>query len=341
MRGEVERPPAASIAVRIDEQSQVGEARRLAAAACLRLGFDEVETGRASIMVSEAATNVLRHGGGGEILIQPLSGGHGAIGLELIAVDRGPGIPDVAGALTDGRSSAGSSGTGFGAMRRLATVFEVYSVAGQGTAVVMQLWSGRAPDALVAFGAVGVAKPGEGECGDVWDVEATDASARIVVADGLGHGLSAREAARAAVRAALASRPGVANALGDAHAAARSTRGAALAVAEVDLGEGILRYGGFGNVSAVLQQRDGVHRLVSMNGTVGQGTLRARQFTYPFAPGALLILHTDGLGTRWDLDAYPGLVLRHPSLVAAVLYRDHTRKTDDVTVFAARLGKAA
>jgi anti-sigma regulatory factor (Ser/Thr protein kinase) len=341
MRATVERPPAPSIAVRVDDPSQVGEARRLAAAACQRLGLGEVETGRASIMASEAASNVLRHGGGGEILIQPLVGWREAVGLEMIALDRGPGIHDLAVALTDGRSSAGSSGTGFGAMRRLATVFDVYSVPGKGTAVVMQLWSGLPPDALVAFGAVRVAKAGETECGDAWDLEATDASARIVVADGLGHGPLAREAAHTAVQAALASRPGVVNALADAHAAARSTRGAALAVAEVDFVGRVVRYAGFGNVSAVMHQGDGTRRLVSMNGTTGQGTLRAREFTYPFAPGALLVVHTDGLGTRWDLESYPGLYVRHPSLVAALLYRDHTRKTDDVTVFAARLGRAA
>jgi hypothetical protein len=73
-------------------------------------------------------------------------------------------------------------------------------------------------------------------------------------------------------------------------------------------------------------------------GTLGQGTLKAREFTYAFAPGALLVLHSDGLASHWSLEAYPGLFFRHPSLVAAVLYRDHSRKRDDVTVLVVRLG---
>jgi anti-sigma regulatory factor (Ser/Thr protein kinase) len=337
VKASVGRPPPSTLAVTVQDPSQIGEARRAAAAACRRLGFDESETGRASIMVSEAAGNALRHGRGGEILLQPLVRG-GAVGLEVIALDRGPGIGDIDAALADGHSTSGSSGTGLGAMRRLASFFEAYSLPGRGTAVVMQLWPADPPGATVEYGAVAVAKPGETACGDVWDVELTDGSARIVVADGLGHGLHAREAALAVVTAALASDPGVTAALTDAHLAARSTRGAALAVADVDLGAGMLRYGGFGNVAGVLLQPDGTRRLVSMNGTMGQGTLRARAFAYAFAAGALLVLSSDGLGSRWDLDSYPGLSFRHPSLVAAVLYRDFSRRRDDVTVLAARLG---
>jgi hypothetical protein len=49
-----------------------------------------------------------------------------------------------------------------------------------------------------------------------------------------------------------------------------------------------------------------------------------------------LVLHSDGLGTRWNLNAYPGLSAHHPSLIAGVLYRDFKRGTDDVTVLVAK-----
>jgi anti-sigma regulatory factor (Ser/Thr protein kinase) len=332
-----EHPPPASLLVRIEDPSQVGEARRAAATACQHLGLDEGEAGRASIMASEAASNMLRHAGGGEMLIQPVFRG-GTAGLEMIALDRGPGIGDMAVALADGHSTAGTSGTGFGAMRRQASVFEAYSLPGQGTAVLMQLWPALPPPLPTPYGAVLVMKPGETECGDVWDVDVTGGRARIVVADGLGHGLLAREAAKTATSAALASPPNVVSSLTEAHLAARSTRGAALAVAQVDAGKSVVHYAGFGNVAAVLLEPDRSHNLVSMNGTLGQGTLKAREFTYAFAPGALLVLHSDGLASHWSLEAYPGLFFRHPSLVAAVLYRDHSRKRDDVTVLVVRLG---
>ena len=62
--------------------------------------------------------------------------------------------------------------------------------------------------------------------------------------------------------------------------------------------------------------------------------LDERQF--PWNQESLLILHTDGLGSRWKLNAYPGLIARHPSVIAGVLYRDFQRNTDDVTILAVR-----
>jgi hypothetical protein len=47
-------------------------------------------------------------------------------------------------------------------------------------------------------------------------------------------------------------------------------------------------------------------------------------------------MYTDGLGSHWDINAYPGLKNRHPSLLAGILYRDFGRRRDDVTVVVAR-----
>jgi hypothetical protein len=110
-----------------------------------------------------------------------------------------------------------------------------------------------------------------------------------------------------------------------------------VAVAEVDLGAGEIHFAGIGNIGAVLLGGARAHNLVSMNGTAGLGQLRVREFTYPFSRGALLVLSSDGLGSHWSLDSYPGLAPRPPALVAGVLYRDHSRRRDDVTVVAARL----
>ena len=57
-----------------------------------------------------------------------------------------------------------------------------------------------------------------------------------------------------------------------------------------------------------------------------------QEFEYNWGPGSLLVLHSDGLSNRWSLDAYPGLVMRHPSVIAAVLHRDFYRGRDDATV---------
>ena len=68
---------------------------------------------------------------------------------------------------------------------------------------------------------------------------------------------------------------------------------------------------------------------------------RIQEFSYPWPSGALLVMHSDGLNTSWDVRGQPGLATRHPSLVAGVLYRDHARGTDDVTVAVARERPAA
>jgi hypothetical protein len=59
---------------------------------------------------------------------------------------------------------------------------------------------------------------------------------------------------------------------------------------------------------------------------------RVQEFEFDFPPDALLILHSDGLATHWTSADYPGLVAKHAGLIAGVLYRDHDRGSDDVTV---------
>lgn len=329
-------PVASSVSVAVTDASQAGEARLTVAALCRRAGLDKAEAGSAAVVAAEAASNVLGHGGGGEIVISPLATAPAA-GIELLALDRGPGIADVDRVLADGHSTGRARSTGLGVMQSQSSAFEVYSSAGHGTAVFSRVGRAGALSASVEIGAVCVAKPGENECGDVWSLEAGPGRVRIVVADGLGHGQPAREAALTAVRATLERPPGAGRALEEAHLASRSTRGAAVAVAEMDFGAGEVRYAGFGNIAGMLLGPERAQSMVSMNGTAGQGVLRPREFTYRFVPGVLLVISSDGLAPHWSLERYPGLAARHPSLVSGVLYRDHSRRHDDVTVVAARL----
>jgi hypothetical protein len=115
------------------------------------------------------------------------------------------------------------------------------------------------------------------------------------------------------------------------HQALHSTRGAVVAIAAIALGEQ-LTFVGVGNIVGTVLTEDRVQHTISHNGTVGHTIHRIQPFTYPWTAQSLLVLHSDGLGTRWNLNAYPGLRDRHPSLIAGVLYRDFKRGTDDVTV---------
>ncbi len=329
-------------ALPVTETSQVGEARRLISAAARRLGFDETAAGKVAIVVTEMAGNLIKHAGGGEIVVRALRSGE-TDGLEILALDRGPGMADLARSQRDGYSTAGSPGTGLGAIARLSDLFEAYSAPGQGTALLAQLWASplspktNSADPRGEWGAVCLPVRGEEASGDGLDIRLRPGGWRLLVADGLGHGPFAREASQRAVAASREDPDGSPTQVLEAcHDALRSTRGAAAAVADVDLEAKTVRFAGIGNITGVIEANGRSQHLVSLNGIVGQGTAKIREFSYPWPDGALLIMASDGLSTRWRLDAYPGLVIRHPSLIAGVLYRDFGRVRDDATVAVVR-----
>jgi hypothetical protein len=243
--------------------------------------------------------------------------------------------------LRDGYSTAGTPGTGLGAIVRLADFFDIYTVPQSGTALLARLWSRplslERPAGTLEVGTLQLPKPPEEVCGDAWAVDQGQGQTRILVADGLGHGPVAAEAARAAVRIFREnSRLSLVELIQCIHDALRSTRGAAVAAAEVDLNAQALRFAGVGNIAGTIVAGGASHSLVSHNGTVGHQLRKVQQFVYSFPRGALLVLHSDGLVTHWRLDDYAGLAARHPSLIAGMLYRDFNRRRDDVTVVVAR-----
>jgi anti-sigma regulatory factor (Ser/Thr protein kinase) len=321
----------------VHEVSEVGEARRAAAALAHANGFGEHAVARIALVVTEMATNVFRHGGGGLIAMQRFADADGS-GLELLALDKGPGMADLGRCLTDGFSTAGSPGTGLGAIARNADRYAIYSRPGQGTAVMARFFpagvvSPRAPELGVVFDAY----PGESVCGDGWVIASDRTDATLLVVDGSGHGPQAAAAAETATRAFSDNIDKECVPLVEAiHRALAPTRGAALAVARIDAGECVVRFVGIGNIGAVLASGGGSRGMVSFDGTAGHIAPRIREFTYPFIGRPLVILHSDGLSRRWDIDAYPGLAASHPSLVAGVLFRDHRRGRDDAAVVAMR-----
>ncbi len=327
-------------AIAVQEVSQIAAARRGAVAIARGLGFGEEDSGRVAIVATELATNLIKHGAGGELLVGTYADRTGS-GLECLALDKGSGMADVAASLRDGHSTAGSPGTGLGAITRGSHVTDIYSRPGLGTAILVRLEPGR-PSAMEArpeplSGAVNLPKSGEEACGDAWCVKAHGSGFKLMVADGLGHGPSAADAAHAAVGIFTAGpllSPG--ELLDRMHAALRSTRGAAISVADVDMERRSVVFAGIGNVAGVLITDEGARRMVSHNGTAGHVAKRVQEFTYPFERIPLVILCSDGLGTSWNLDSYPGLSQRHPALIAGVLYRDFGRGRDDVTVLVAR-----
>jgi anti-sigma regulatory factor (Ser/Thr protein kinase) len=326
---------APSLVLPVHDSSQVGTARRAAVAAAERLGAAENESGKVALVVTELATNLARHGGGGELLLRSLTE---PAALEIVAIDRGPGMASVEQALRDGYSTGGTNGVGLGAVQRVADRCEIFSVHGAGTAVLARLRLTGAPQSgTVTAAGVSIPKPGESVCGDAWSWHADGHGWSVLVADGLGHGPDAATAAGVAVRIfqERVTSP-AADIIAAAHAAMRHTRGAAVAIAEVRPGTGQLSFTGIGNIGGTLLSSDAPQSLVSLAGIVGHECRKIQTFSYPWPMGSTLVLYSDGLQTRWTLDRYPGLRSRDPALLAAVLYRDFARGRDDVTVVASR-----
>lgn len=312
------------------------EVRRAAAMARLR----EVDAARTGIVAAEMASNLLKHAArGGEILINTWGPLKGAGTVELIAIDRGPGMANPSLAFSDGYSTAGSPGTGLGAMRRQSDFFELHSTPGLGTAVVARVGDAGRPlgDARFRVGVVTVPMPGEDVSGDGWALGCVDGQTQLFVVDGLGHGLLASEAATLAIREYRRRATSHSlDVLEGVHAVLRGTRGATGAVVTIETAKSELRHAGIGNIGASLVTAAGARQLVSMNGTLGRDPVRFREFHCPCPEDAILVMHSDGLGSRWKLDQVPGVGAKDPALIAAVLFRDHARDRDDVTVVVAK-----
>jgi anti-sigma regulatory factor (Ser/Thr protein kinase) len=311
----------------ITEASGVGEARRDAQRLAGELGLDETTTGKIGIVVTELGNNLVRHAGGGEILLQGIETDEGHQ-VEALAIDRGPGMADVDRCLQDGYSTGGTAGTGLGAVKRLSAVFDIYSRPGKGCAIMARVGAARNEP----FGAICIAVAGETVCGDAWSLALREDEFSIAVFDGLGHGPLAAEASTAATALFAATPFEQPKAMMErAHQRLAGSRGAAGACAHRS-SQRVLRYCGVGNICGRSISADKALGLVSHNGTLGVLLHRAQEFEYAAPEPSLLVMHSDGLSARWNIDQHEGLRFRHPGVIAAVLYREHARARDDATV---------
>lgn len=331
--------------VLIQDRSAIGEARRVAVAAAETMGFGTDQCSDIGIVATEAATNIHLHGGHGEMLICPAEAPAGGPGsLSLLALDAGPGIANVGQALADGFSTQGTAGQGLGAIHRMADRVALYTLPKRGTAVLAQFLAEGSPGHThggkhASYGVVNIPMKGERANGDSFFVSRRGSRSLFAVVDGLGHGHAAEVAAHEAldVLRKNADEP-PAELLGIAHDALRGTRGGAMSVVEVNEDKGSVQFAGVGNVNVVLMQGTTNRSIVPQNGTLGAVMPRnVQQFSYPYDPATVLLMFSDGIGSRCSLAGYPGLALRHPQLIAGVLYRDFTRRRDDATILAARL----
>jgi serine phosphatase RsbU (regulator of sigma subunit) len=257
----------------------------------------------------------------------------------VLGIDQGPGMADIDRCMRDGFSTGGTAGTGLGAVARLSSTFDIYSMPAQGTVLMSRtaMPSSAPRKATVQLGAICVAVDGEIECGDNWCVVDGATGVSMLIADGLGHGAGAATASKAAVRAFLSGPLETpSKVMTTLHGVVSGTRGAAAACALLHPDAATIDYAGVGNICGCVVI-DGKQRgMASHNGTLGLKLPRTQQFEYRWPPDSCVVMHSDGLSARWNLGMYPGLVRHHPATIAGVLYRDFARKRDDATVVVVR-----
>lgn len=314
--------------------SEIGVVRRAGNLLAQKQGFSEVRAGELALVITEAATNISKHAQEGTIYLRTVSRGQ-RHGIEMLAVDKGPGMVDLRQQMQDGQSSTGTYGVGLGAIQRLSSELQIYTAPGKGCVLMALLWddaSALEPSAW-EIGAMCIPIATEDVCGDAWRNGQDENLLNILVADGLGHGPEAAVASNLATDA-LDNYPHASPArlMQHCHDAMRGSRGAAVAIAQINTDTDEIRFAGIGNIAACFYAGNSRQHLISHNGIVGSNLPRVREYPGSWQADAMLILHSDGLTTHWDLEPYPGLKHSHPSLIAAVLFRDFCRGRDDATV---------
>jgi anti-sigma regulatory factor (Ser/Thr protein kinase) len=320
----------------ISSERDVAEARKYVRRVAHGMAQDDSFSEKSGVITTEMASNLVRHAGGGEFIVRELPSGRAAA-LELLALDRGDGMSDVNECMRDGYSTHGQAGTGLGAIQRLSDRFEIHSVRGLGTAVWVEVHTALAPPmhSMFEVGAVSVPADCDGACGDAWEFVEAPAVLRVIVAE--GRGTLARRASMEALRVfreAKSHPPG--RILQTIHGALADTQGAAGAIVELHAGLGQATCAGVGNISMRLGPAQSMQALASGDGTLGHELPEVEDEPKGWTPDMLLVMHSDGLASRWTLHRYGDLIHHHPALIAGVLYRDFKQMCDDATVVVAR-----
>lgn len=308
---------------------------------CEAVGFTGHRLGEAEIIVAEITSNLVKHAQkGGEILarvfIRPVPG------IEFIAIDRGPGMSRPGKMLEDGLSTANTLGQGLGAIRRLSDVFDLYSLPDWGTVLFSRLYRDKnavLPKDRTDINGISVCKGNETLCGDQWWAESDGKKCRLAMVDGLGHGVFANTAAKDAIDAFRhAPKATPAEQLRALHERLKKTRGAVITIAYLDMINQQLRYSGVGNITMKIVSPSRSQGCLSYNGIVGHimpATLNNHHLQ-PDRRSDMLVMHSDGLSGRWDLQKYPGIHQHHGTTICAVLYKDFDRNNDDSTILVAK-----
>ena len=342
--------------VDLDEEANIGQVRRALRKCAADLNFNERQMAEIDIAIKEIGSNAIKFARStGQIYFTETDAGLDPPGLEIIYVDKGPGIEDTALAIEDGYTTTGSMGAGLGAVKRMVDEFYIYSMVpsstrrlsmygrtNHGTAMVLRKYLNevehKGSNVQSRWGAFTRPQIGEESNGDGYIIKTSEDRQLVAIIDGLGHGEGARTATDAAIASVEEnSEASVEVILRAAHEALRPTRGAVMGLAAIDWASRTVEYGGIGNTDFRVLGGSKPLRFISLNGTLGSRLERVKVFKEQLPRAATMILSTDGISDRWDAESYPGLLGLDPQLFCGVVMRDYGRPNDDATILCGRL----
>lgn len=294
------------------------------------------------IVVAEIVTNLSKHADGGEMLVK-LVEEKGVKGIEIIAVDNGPGISDLKGMMIDGASTKNTLGHGLGSIRRLSDHFQIYTQKGWGTLLLTRIFNKELASArkreVVDVRSLLVPKPGEVECGDGFYVKHSKDHIKLFLGDGLGHGKEAAVAVNRAIDAFKhCAEDSPVETLRFINQSVKKTRGLVATVAIFNLKERHWKICGVGNISTRFFGPSASKTHSPYNGIVGlnmPNTMNDQEVAYE--TGQCIILCSDGVKSKWDILRYPGILRYDLSLLNAALFKDFARNTDDLSIASCKI----
>lgn len=326
------------ISFSLDDRSYLSVLKREVHRLSIQCGLAEKKIAEIDIVVAEIGSNIIKHAGGGEVLVMLTDMPQPAI--EIIGIDNGPGIADLARMMQDGISTVRTLGHGLGSIKRLSDFLQIYSVKGWGTVILSRFFI-KPPEQYPAkpgaeIRTLLVPKPGEKVCGDGFYVRPDRAGVRIFLGDGLGHGPEANKAVTAAINSfRYCMVPDLSEVLRQMHEDVKRTRGLVGTGAVYNNTTGNWKICGVGNINARMLTAATSRTYLPYNGIIGHNlprTINQQEIEHTPGKEQILILCSDGIKTRWEMTKYPAIFRYDMSVLAAAIYKDNARKTDDMSV---------
>ena len=337
--------------IEVKEWIHITRAKRFAVKTASDINFTDLEIGEISIIVSELAENMIAHKAvSGKIIISDIKSGDRR-GIQIIAEDKGPGIPNTEQVMKDGYSQNSSLGIGLGAVKRFSDEFDIMSnyyghnisayknKKSPGTVIISRKWlkknkgNMKEDEPGISIGVMSRPKENETHNGDEYIIKHYNSKTLIAVIDGLGHGPEAENAAKTGRRTIMENyQESLEVIIRQVHQDLKKKRGAVCSIALIDHKLKVMDYIGIGNVKTMIFNAPKPIRPVNFNGLLGSNLNKMKIFRFPWDDKNVIIMLSDGISGKFDFDCYPGILEKHPVAIADIILRDFSKKYDDATV---------